>query len=164
MRPVGSPRRTLAVEGVAGAGVRPGEPPAAAGSRATRACLKLTQQAGTGAGSRDQLALGWRLAHTYTHTAVTCRTHACNLRAICRRGEAKDLLAKLLGDQVKVFTTKCVMHELRSLGGEFAGAARLTRTQRGRRMALLAWSLRCRAQRRAALLGAGAWWPAVRSA
>ena len=38
-----------------------------------------------------------------------------------RRGEAKELLAKLLGDQVRVFTTKCVMRELRGLGAEYDG-------------------------------------------
>lgn len=40
---------------------------------------------------------------------------------LCRRGDAKDLLTKLLGDPVKIFTTKCVMHELRKLGKEMAG-------------------------------------------
>ena len=37
------------------------------------------------------------------------------------RAEAPDLLAKLLGDPVRVFTTKCVQAELRSLGKDYDG-------------------------------------------
>jgi U3 small nucleolar RNA-associated protein 23 len=37
-----------------------------------------------------------------------------------RRGDLKDELSKLLGDQARVFVTRCVMHELRGLGAEFA--------------------------------------------
>lgn len=39
----------------------------------------------------------------------------------CRRGECKEEVTKLLGDTSRVFTTKCVMQELRSLGKEYSG-------------------------------------------
>lgn len=38
---------------------------------------------------------------------------------ICRRGDAKEEVSKLLGDPARVFTTKCVMHELRGLGKDY---------------------------------------------
>jgi U3 small nucleolar RNA-associated protein 23 len=38
---------------------------------------------------------------------------------ICRRGDAKEEVSKLLGDPSRVFTTKCVMHELRGLGKDY---------------------------------------------
>jgi len=38
---------------------------------------------------------------------------------ICRRGDAKEEILKLLGDPARVFTTKCVMHELRGLGKDY---------------------------------------------
>lgn len=39
-----------------------------------------------------------------------------------RRGDCKEEISKLLGDPARVFTTKCVMHELRKMGGEFTAA------------------------------------------
>lgn len=41
-----------------------------------------------------------------------------------RKGESKDLIARLLGDQVKCYTTPCVQHELKKLGKEVAGGGR----------------------------------------
>ena len=38
---------------------------------------------------------------------------------LCRRGDAKEEVSKLLGDHVRVFTTKCIMHELRGLGKDY---------------------------------------------
>ena len=38
---------------------------------------------------------------------------------LCRRGDAKEEVSKLLGDPARVFTTKCVMHELRGLGKDY---------------------------------------------
>ncbi len=38
---------------------------------------------------------------------------------LCRRGDAKEEVSKLLGDPARVFTTKCVMHELRALGKDY---------------------------------------------
>lgn len=42
-----------------------------------------------------------------------------------KKGESKDLVARLLGDQVKCYTTSCVQHELKKLGKEVAGARQL---------------------------------------
>ncbi|KAL4444025.1 hypothetical protein ABPG75_011762 [Micractinium tetrahymenae] len=42
-----------------------------------------------------------------------------------KKGESKDLIARLLGDQVKCYTTPCVQHELKKLGKEVAGARQL---------------------------------------
>jgi U3 small nucleolar RNA-associated protein 23 len=39
---------------------------------------------------------------------------------ICRQGDCKELISKLLGDPARVFTTKCVMQELRGLGPEYS--------------------------------------------
>ena len=51
-----------------------------------------------------------------------CRTHPLGMLMSCfRRGTCADLLPKLLGGPVRLFTTKCVMHELRGLGKEYAG-------------------------------------------
>lgn len=36
-----------------------------------------------------------------------------------KRGDAKEEVSKLLGDPARVFTTKCVMHELRGLGKDY---------------------------------------------
>lgn len=43
------------------------------------------------------------------------------LHELCRKGESKDLIARLLGDQVKCYTTPCVQHELKKLGKDVAG-------------------------------------------
>lgn len=40
----------------------------------------------------------------------------------CRRGDAKQQIEHLLGEKSRLFTTKCVMTELRGLGKEFSGA------------------------------------------
>ena len=39
----------------------------------------------------------------------------------CSLKEATDLVAGLLGGQVRLFTTQCVMHEIKALGQEYAG-------------------------------------------
>ena len=38
-----------------------------------------------------------------------------------RKGEAKDLIARLLGEPARCFTTPCVQAELKALGKEFQG-------------------------------------------
>ena len=38
-----------------------------------------------------------------------------------RRGDCVDLISGVLGDKSRVFTTKCCMHELSTLGAEQAG-------------------------------------------
>lgn len=38
-----------------------------------------------------------------------------------RRGDCMDLISGVLGDKSRVFTTKCCMHELSTLGAEQAG-------------------------------------------
>ena len=48
----------------------------------------------------------------------------------CRLGDAQDLLCKLLGDPVRVFTTPCVQAELRGLGREYEGEEEREREQR----------------------------------
>lgn len=48
--------------------------------------------------------------------------HCCALRGCCRRGEAREVLAKLLGAPVKTYVTRCALLELKALGAEFAGA------------------------------------------
>ena len=37
-----------------------------------------------------------------------------------RRGDCKEEIGKLLGDPARMFTTRCVMHELRKLGSEYS--------------------------------------------
>jgi hypothetical protein len=49
--------------------------------------------------------------------------HRCALRGCCRRGEAREVLAKLLGAPVKTYVTRCALLELKALGAEFAGAS-----------------------------------------
>lgn len=39
-----------------------------------------------------------------------------------KKGESKDLIARLLGEPVKCYTTPCVQHELKKMGKEVAGA------------------------------------------
>ena len=39
---------------------------------------------------------------------------------LCRRGDSKEEISKVLGDPARVFTTRCVMHELRKLGSDYA--------------------------------------------
>ena len=39
----------------------------------------------------------------------------------CSLKEATDLVAGLLGGQVRLFTTQCVMHEIKALGHDYAG-------------------------------------------
>jgi len=43
----------------------------------------------------------------------------------------REAVAKLLGATVRVFVTKCVQAELRTLGDAYAGASRLTRAPAG---------------------------------
>ena len=38
-------------------------------------------------------------------------------------GDAKDVVVKYLGSPAKLFTTRCVQHELRGLGAEFKEAS-----------------------------------------
>ena len=52
---------------------------------------------------------------------LPCREmKSCTLR--CRLGEAKEVLAKLLGAPVKTYVTRCALLELKELGASFAGA------------------------------------------
>ena len=39
----------------------------------------------------------------------------------CRMGEPPDALQRLIGDQVKLSTTPCILAELKALGKEFQG-------------------------------------------
>lgn len=39
----------------------------------------------------------------------------------CSLKEVTDLTAGLLGGQVRLFTTQCVMHEIKALGKEYKG-------------------------------------------
>lgn len=41
--------------------------------------------------------------------------------ASCSLKEVTDLTAGLLGGQVRLFTTQCVMHEIKALGKEYKG-------------------------------------------
>ena len=41
--------------------------------------------------------------------------------ALCSLKEVTDLTAGLLGGQVRLFTTQCVMHEIKTLGKEYKG-------------------------------------------
>lgn len=41
--------------------------------------------------------------------------------AACSLKEVTDLTAGLLGGQVRLFTTQCVMHEIKALGKEYKG-------------------------------------------
>ena len=43
----------------------------------------------------------------------------------CSLKEATDLIAGLLGGQVRLFTTQCAMHELKTLGKDYAGVLKL---------------------------------------
>jgi hypothetical protein len=40
---------------------------------------------------------------------------------LCRKGEAKDLVGRLLGEPVKCYTTPCIQAELKKLGKEYTG-------------------------------------------
>lgn len=48
-----------------------------------------------------------------------------------RFGSPEEIISKLLGSQVRVFVTKCVQHELRSMGAEFTGALACAAQRRG---------------------------------
>ncbi len=49
----------------------------------------------------------------------------CNIFCCCSLKEATDLIAGLLGGQVRLFTTRCAMHELKTLGKDYAGVLKL---------------------------------------
>lgn len=51
---------------------------------------------------------------------------------ICRKGESKDLIERLLGDTVKCYTTHCVQRELKKLGKEYAGQCEIASSDSGR--------------------------------
>jgi hypothetical protein len=55
--------------------------------------------------------------------------HAADARATRSLGDVREAVAKLLGATVRVFVTKCVQAELRTLGDAYAGACRLTRAR-----------------------------------
>ena len=44
-----------------------------------------------------------------------------DLDRACSLKEATDLVAGLLGGQVRLFTTQCVMHEIKALGKDYEG-------------------------------------------
>uniref|UniRef100_A0A1D2A1Z8 UTP23 sensor motif region domain-containing protein n=1 Tax=Auxenochlorella protothecoides TaxID=3075 RepID=A0A1D2A1Z8_AUXPR len=45
-----------------------------------------------------------------------------NAVSVLRNGDPTELLSELLGDKVRVFTTPCVMHEVRKMGNELSKA------------------------------------------
>lgn len=66
----------------------------------------------------------WFSAATYISELHAWPPHCALTAALapCRNEDPTELLSELLGDKVRVFTTPCVMHEVRKMGNELSKA------------------------------------------
>jgi len=63
------------------------------------------------------------LFHKKYKTQVLCDGNFLHAVSQMKLGDAKDVVVKYLGSPAKLFTTRCVQHELRGLGAEFKEAS-----------------------------------------